>query len=615
VKPRAGGEILAANLASLAEVQPELADLLGGLALEAGQEAYETLPTPSGAPTARWRGRLVHSAYDPRGEARRLVEAALPPGTDTAVILGSGLLYAAEEALATAGVGRVIVCEAEAPRLVASLAARDLRSLLADGRLSWMAGGEAGALLLALESAEGGGRRLAGLVGQKALEDLDPAWYGEVRAAFDRFAAKEAINENTLRRFGRLWVRNLARNAGPMASLPGIATLAERFAGLPALVLAAGPGLDLVLPRLAELRERLLLVVVDTALRSLLAAGTEPDFLVVVDPQYWNWRHVADLAAPGAFLVSESAVWPPVLRAPTRGTFLAASLFPLGRALDARRPGGGEGRGLLGAGGSVATSAWDFARLLGASPLVMAGLDLGYPGGQTHARASLFEQRALTTATRLGPAATSQAGALFGAGSRRVASTEGSTVLSDQRMLLYAWWFESRLARKDAPPTSTLSPGGVAIPGLPLVALESLLALPPRRREIDACLETAARLALSELGRESGEGALAELLSGLDGIAQRAEEGERAARSAREALARGGDPAPFLALLGETDAFLHGNEFRDVVGFFLPPLRELVDRIPRDLAESLELSASLYARIAASARENLGFLDLHRGAE
>jgi len=201
----------------------------------------------------------------------------------------------------------------------------------------------------------------------------------EARRAAERWNAKGAVNENTLRRFGRLWVRNLARNLGPAATSPGVERLEGLFAGMPALVLAAGPSLDAVLPHVRELSRRALVVCVDTALRSLLRFGVEPDFLVVVDPQYWNWRHLAGLESPSSLLVSETAAWPAIFRGSRRGTFLGGSLFPLGRSIEAFA--GGKG-------GDVTVRVWDLAgrhqeRTLGGRPNTVLAVAVTPDGQRT----------------------------------------------------------------------------------------------------------------------------------------------------------------------------------------------------------------------------------------
>jgi hypothetical protein len=602
---------LGANLEVLEGRLPELADLIRQAARDGVADGQSDCPhleafvSPKGEVSAKLGGLLLHSAYDPAGEARRLA-ASLPPAADTALLLGFGLGYLPEAILASVStVDRVLVCAADPRTLAACLDLRDLTRLLSDERLGFLVGGPPEALIAALD--EVGTRRL-GILGLRAEEAAFPGWYGALRAAAERFAAKETINENTLRRFGRLWVRNLARNLPLIGELPGTSRLESRFRGLPALVLAAGPSLDDVLPLLPALRERLLLICVDTALRSVLRAGVEPDFLVVVDPQYWNWRHLEGLSSPSSILVSESAAFPAVFRFGCRATFLCSSLFPLGKAIELAA---GE-KGKLGAGGSVATTAWDLARVLGASPIYMAGLDLAFPRGETHARASLFEQRALSGGLRLAPAETNQAAALFSGGASWAPGNDGEPVRTDKRMSLYAWWFESRLAAPEAPRTYGLSAHGLAIPGLSLERLAELLRLPPRRYELDGILSAIAAIKEDKAAAQGAEAGFTALMRELSSAKDAAELAITEAATARADLAIGRDARARLALLDSLDAKLLSGGAGDVIGFLLPPLSEILGKPARNLADSLLCSEELYARVADSARFHLEILEKHR---
>ena len=594
-----GGDFFASNIEVLAARLPGLADLLRESALLSFEGlGLELSASPKGFPVARLHGLYLHSGYDPEGESARLA-ASLPLAADTAILLGFGLGYVAEALLRR--VDRILVCEAEARLLVAALRTRDLRSLLAHEGLCFIVGGPAECAISALDEM---GTRRYGLLALKAAESAYPDWYGLARRSCERYASKESINENTLRRFGRLWVRNLAKNLMLIGELPGTARLEARFSGLPALVLAAGPSLDEVLPQIHELRKRCLLVCVDTALRSVLRAGLEPDFLVVVDPQYWNWRHLEGLAAPRSILVSESAAWPAVFRFECRAAFLCSSLFPLGKAIES----GVAEKGRLGAGGSVATTAWDLARVLGARPIYFAGLDLSFPRAATHAKASLFEQRSLSSGRRLAPAETSQAAALFSAGPLWASANDGGSVRTDARMNLYAWWFESRLARPDSPPSSSLSQGGLAIPGLSLARIEDILALPCRRAEIDLLLEGAASMVEEGEAREAATAALSALLASLEEAYASATIAVSEAAAARADLAEGRDPSRRLALLDRIDLELLSGGAGDVLGFLLPPLAEILGNRAHDLAEGLSISEGLYRKVADSALYHLEIL-------
>ena len=80
------------------------------------------------------------------------------------------------------------------------------------------------------------------------------------------------------------------------------------------LVLGAGPSLDHILPFAAEIAERCVIIAVDTALAALARHAIQPDFAVVIDPQYWNSRHLDRVAPGGTVPICESSVNPRALR-------------------------------------------------------------------------------------------------------------------------------------------------------------------------------------------------------------------------------------------------------------------------------------------------------------
>ena len=132
----------------------------------------------------------------------------------------------------------------------------------------------------------------------------------------ESLADRREVNLNTLRRFGRLWVRNLLANLPLFLRAAGTRELEGLFAGMPALLLAAGPSLEPVLAVLPALAERLVLVAVDTSYRLCRQAGVKPDLLVTVDPQYWNSRHLDWAELEGILLASEPSVHPRTFHRP-----------------------------------------------------------------------------------------------------------------------------------------------------------------------------------------------------------------------------------------------------------------------------------------------------------
>jgi hypothetical protein len=277
----------------------------------------------------------------------------------------------------------------------------------------------------------------------------------------------------------------------------------------------------------------------------------------------------------------------------------------------------------VGAGGSVATSAWDLARLTGARPLYLAGLDLGYPGRRTHARGAFFEERAHTLSGRLGPAEQQDFLALTDAGLIPVASATGGLALTDRRMILYKWWFENQM-RQHTGSSFTLSADGARVAGLEYRPLPELLALPVRRPEIEE------RLARARAGRGPGGGSpdggrqaaaralLEELARDLGRLEELARRGLKLAagtarspspKPGREAGGMSARKLPAGTGLDEVDRQILGLASRQVAGFLFQPLiRKVLGGRAGSYREALELSAELYRELADSAAYQAGLI-------
>ena len=180
-------------------------------------------------------------------------------------------------------------------------------------------------------------------------------------------------------------------------------------------------------------------------------------------------------------------------------------------------------KGKLGAGGSVATSAWDLARLLGANPVYTAGLDLGFPGKRTHCRGVYTEDLWLCGSNRLAPLEGSSFRYLHDIGLFPVRSASGSLTLTDRRMLLYKWWFENQLMIRADVTSFTLSPDSAAIQGMPLAALEEVLALPVVRPEIAERMAGARSRGADSAARERLAHALSTAVAQLESQLERLE--------------------------------------------------------------------------------------------
>ncbi|GHU59265.1 hypothetical protein FACS189444_4250 [Spirochaetia bacterium] len=634
-----GETLWEANIRVIAEKYPGLAEQLGRED-PAPYGDIRTEAAAAGEPTLVIDGVYIHSKRDPQREAQRLVEAELrsqgqpsppraapitEPSAMPIIILGFGLGYTAEAAAET---GRpLIIVERRRAVLRKSLEARDLCRFLSEHRIIFVLDNERGDGALAGEGVTGALRLLGSsapaLIRNRALLGLDEQWYAEIERHISAWTSKDDVNAATLQRFGKRWVRNLAVNMGAIRDLPGISRLEGILPpDIPVFLAAAGPSLDSMALLLPAIAERCVVVAVDTSLRFLLKGGIEPDFVLVVDPQYWNSRHLDRCAAPGSCLIAESAVYPSVLRGfprktgetpPFKRAFLCGSLFPLGRFIEDRL----DPKGQLGAGGSVATTAWDFARVLGAASIWIAGLDLSFPRLKTHFKGALFEDRSLAESNRRNPGETWSVRALRDGQPFRAPATDGGQVLTDRRLSLYAAWFESRFRRYPGIRNYSLSPGGLAIPGMMLAKAEELLALPPRRRELKKLLEGAFSRIEADFTRpeavteraEHYEGARKSLLDGLKRISEQSRTAAEAAETGIQAAGQGRpDRDRLLKQLDETTRFITESEVKDVAGFLFPPIGEAQEADSDPWLRYLASSKDLYRALGEAAEYHLACL-------
>ena len=593
----------------------------------AGPETdIQTETAASGAPTLVVKGLYAHSPRDPAREAARLAGALT--GAGPLVALGFGLGYAAEAAAAKFAARPLIIVEPHGGFLKKALEVRDLRPLFSQRELIFVLGGSGERIIGALQHCEGRFPGEPAVIRNRTLMKADELWYAEVERHLEVWTSKNKINAATLKRFGPRWVRNLARNLPAIRDVPGIHLLRGALGpDIPVFLAAAGPSLDKARRLLPAIRERCAVLTVDTALRFVLESGVDPDFTLSVYPQYWNSRHLDRADAPRTTLIAESAVYPSVLRHNFARVFLCASLFPLGAFIEERL----DPKGRLGAGGSVATTAWDFAGVLGTSSVWVAGLDLGFPQYKTHCKGAFFETQALSESGRLNPLETWSVKALRGGGPLYRPSAAGGAVLTDRRLSLYAAWFENRFRGSTGIRTYRLGPEGLALAGSINASIEELLALPARRDEIDSRLGAVFERAdaarrVSEPRREQERGAMEgryeeavrELLAGLGEIQARAREAAALSERAYKRCGKGSGALPerdrekILRKLEETDRRIRESAVKEVAGFLFPPVEELEAALETSEAEPLrryfELSAVLYEALAKAAGYNLSVL-------
>ena len=423
---------------------------------------------------------LLHSSYNPEREGMSTAEQLAGKNKETVIFMGAGLgwQFCAMAKLINGGgmgatvgtcpVKKLILIEPDPVHFFGALFYIDWSPVFEVKQLVLAIGCPADSLIGILE---GNSINLGNSGVNSAYVYAIPAFIMHARPYFDSVIAliernrdKNDINAATYKKFEKLWIHNSMTNIAQISRRQTVQELLNSYKNTAKnfIVVAAGPSLETLLPKMAELKKHAVIVCVETALHALLKTGVQPDFIIITDPQYYAYKHIAGLAAPESILICPLSVYPAVFRFKCRQIVLCSEMFPVSKYFESKLGDFGD----LGAGGSVASSAWNFCCLLGAQNIYFAGLDLSYPQGQTHIKGSSAEQTFHTGANRLVPVQKMNSSSRFGANPEYAFDYAGNQVLTDARMKMFAWWFESKIAACTNVKTYTLSRSSMRIPGV-----------------------------------------------------------------------------------------------------------------------------------------------------
>jgi hypothetical protein len=252
--------------------------------------------------------------------------------------------------------------------------------------------------------------------------------------------------------------------------------------------------------------DRIVIITVDTALETLLAAGIHPDFVVSIDAQYPNFldffsSFMGEPVRRKTVLISDIIVYPQILRHWTGPLFFSTTAHPAGSVSAQKTPTvsfftAADGiyrdahpivskfksfygpAGWLRCGGSVATTALEFAIHVGADPVLLTGLDFAYTGYMTHVTSAPSYNLYLGDSHRFNPLPTSFVRRL---NRRKLVHREGNrggNVLSDFIFQNYLSWFgRTPLQRRDEYRGRVFNATyrGARIPGIEWVELDKFI--------------------------------------------------------------------------------------------------------------------------------------------
>lgn len=447
--------------------------------IDTGELDLTIEPSKSGDPTALLNGIYLHSRHNPVREASKLSKQI--SDTDLIVLGGLGLGYLCQEISRLYPDRIIVISEPSKELLYKALTSRDLTDIILNPNIYFLVNEDPEAIN-------------SFLIPQKVKKieyipllprtNYSKKYFSALEYTINTYLERMEINKRTLIKFGKLWVKNQTKNLPQMGYKTDLASIFNKFNNIPGIIISAGPSMELIIPHLKVLKERFLILSVDTALKSLIEEGIEPDFVMSIDSQYWNSLHLTGVRTKKSILIADSSVPPSIIRSFGNRVYFTHSAFPMGKYFESHR----KPFPKVASGGSVSTNLWDFAHKLGLSEVFFIGQDLGFPGNITHYKNSYFEKNMLIKSDRSNPVESQSFKYIYSGYPCLVKSNSSNLILSDKRMKIYIKWFNEKLQYDSYKNSYNLSPEGCRLEGMEYRDIKQLINYSICRDSINANL-------------------------------------------------------------------------------------------------------------------------------
>lgn len=299
--------------------------------------------------------------------------------------------------------------------------------------------------------------------------------------------------------FERLWIKNSIWNLVHVAKKSPtrypISSLKEKFQGLTAVLVSAGPSLRKNLPWLQTVRDKVFVFSCDTSLKVLIKAGIQADGVVTLDAQTNSFFHFMGESLNQIPLFADLVSSPTLLREPMFQSVVhsvtAKYQVDAEGTLIREVTAGGELAeqvftevGDIQSGGSVATTAFDMLRYMGFTSVYFLGQDLAYSGREIHSTGTHHNEKWLTLLGRKNSLERINEVIIRKRETRFVPKARGDgSVLTDYVLDLYRHWFEESASSVNEMKLYNVNDEGAAIAGIPSLspkqATETLKETPP----------------------------------------------------------------------------------------------------------------------------------------
>ncbi len=458
---------LAKNLASLKEKEPCLAERLAAM-----PDDGTVRQVKNGLKVSLSSGKSVYFEKD--GSASNVENIFSRENffgfTEVIILVGVGLGEQLFDVLKSSDKTAFIILIESNPQFFKKLLETfDFSKELADPRLSISVGEDpVDAVMVRLEKEFDVFTRSNFQVIKNNLSySIDPDFYRGVDEILEKQREMAEKNLTVITRLSSLWQKNIFANLPAIFAKAGIKNSFGKMKGVPALIVAAGPSLDKNCKWIKIASSSMLIIAVDTALKTLERNGIAPHIVCSLDALIENWTHIEGVDSASYTLVANPVTYPRIL-SDHKGLMMFTSYTePMVKWIE-------KFRGELGeniTGGSVAASAFDFAKRLGCSPIILAGQDLAFTGGRTHASGGSKDEMVYSSLGFVAPRSSHHMEVVEKESEGGIEGNLGHTVVSNGKMITWKNWFEIQI-QKGGIDCVNATEGGAKITGAKIATLQ-----------------------------------------------------------------------------------------------------------------------------------------------
>lgn len=373
------------NLKVLKKYHPELCEAIANTSDDFSGELVES---PGGFPnikiTINGKPYLLHTKSDFEHDVSSL-QSLSQDRYSVVVLVGMGLGYFLTTVLNNCpNLQKIIVFEPEPWIFKQAMKAFDYMRILSDSRFIFGVGKEMDVAAVLKKANRALQMENVHIMKHQVLYRAFPDVYEALDVEIFSGINTYNIEGGTVTKHGIDFMDNRMSGLTAMHKNQMLESLAGKFSGIPAIIVAAGPSLDKNVHLLEQAKNHAVIICVDAALPALLARKIAPDFVTCIDFLELTYEKIAD-TAPDVSNIS--------LICSATATRKVPKIYPFDHvfwAFPARHIDEwfclalGGSMAIPGA-GTVAHLNLIAAKILGCSEIIFVGQDLSYPDKQNYA--------------------------------------------------------------------------------------------------------------------------------------------------------------------------------------------------------------------------------------